>query len=71
MNVFEGGAKDPKHLEDYKLAWRPMIEQKVPLVCFKEGSDEIVGINMLFVKTKDDHDFLDNIYKSVSTDSEI
>lgn len=64
---YEGGAKDSKHLEDYILSWRPMIEQKVPLVCFKADSDEIVGINMLFVKTKEDHDFLDNLYKSVST----
>lgn len=44
-----------------------MVEQKVPLVCFKDGSEEIVGINMLFVKTKWDHDFLDDLYKSVSS----
>ncbi|XP_055310814.1 uncharacterized protein LOC129573785 [Sitodiplosis mosellana] len=58
--VLDGG-KQTEHLEDYKLAWRPMAEQKVPLVCFKEGSDEIVGINMLFVINKDDH-FMEKIY---------
>ncbi|XP_031621398.1 uncharacterized protein LOC116339578 [Contarinia nasturtii] len=48
------GSKDPNHIEDYKLCWSKMAEQKVPLVCFKEGSDEIVGANMLFVLKKDD-----------------
>lgn len=41
-----------------------MVEQKVPLVCFKEGSDEIVGINMLFVINKDDH-FMEKAYERV------
>lgn len=42
------------------MVWRPMIAQKLPLVCYKSGSDEIVGANMLFALTKDD-DFLDRI----------
>lgn len=62
--LFGDGVKDPKHLEDYKSSWQPMIEQKLPLVCFKAGSDEIVGMNMLFVITKEDT-YLENLYKSV------
>lgn len=41
-----------------------MIEQKLPLVCFKAGSDEIVGANMLFVIQKGDP-FLENVYEKV------
>lgn len=52
IKFLKGGGKQLNHLEDYRTAWRPMVEQKVPLVCFKEGCDEIVGINMLFVWTK-------------------
>lgn len=32
-----------------------MVEQKVPLVCLKKGSNEIIGANMLFVCSKDDN----------------
>lgn len=62
---FTGSAKSPEHFEDYKLAWRPFIEQKVPLICYKAGSDEIVGVNMIFVLHKDD-DYLKKIYQHVS-----
>lgn len=47
------------------MIWRPMVAQKLPLVCYKADSDEIVGANMLFVLTKSD-DFLEQIYKRVS-----
>lgn len=46
------------------MMWRPMIAQKLSLVCYKSGSDEIVGASMLFALTKDD-DFLDQIKKRV------
>lgn len=42
-----------------------MVEQKVPLVCFKEGSDEIVGANMVFV-IKNDDGFMPAAYELVS-----
>lgn len=47
------------------MIWRPMVAQKLPLVCYKADSDEIVGANMLFVLTKED-DFLEQIYKRVN-----
>lgn len=50
-----GSAGDLLHFEDYKLCWDPMVAQRMPLVCFKAGSDEIVGVNMLFVVRKEDH----------------
>lgn len=41
-----------------------MIEQKVPLVCFKAGSEDIVGVSMLFVETKSDR-YFERCYKQV------
>lgn len=37
----------------------------MPIACFKAGSDEIIGANMLFVLAKDD-DFNEKIYKQVN-----
>lgn len=63
--IVTDGASDPDHIEDYKFIWKSMIAQKTPLVCFKSGSDEIVGLNMIFVSNKDDH-FMERVRKQVS-----
>lgn len=60
-----GSAGNLTHFEDYKLCWDPMVAQRMPLVCFKAGSDEIVGVNMLFVVRKEDH-FMDKCRANVS-----
>lgn len=52
---YEGGENDIGYAKDYTAAWRLMIKQKVPLVCYRSGSDEIVGANMNFIMSKDDH----------------
>lgn len=45
-------------IEQTKIKWRRIINQKVALVCFKEGStDEIVGINMNYVQCIQDMSF--------------
>lgn len=31
-----------------------MIENKMTIACFKEGSDEIIGMNILYVKRRED-----------------
>ena len=36
--------------------WKNMLEQKVSLVCYKEGSDEIVAVNVLGVVTEAEFD---------------
>lgn len=41
-----------------------MVEQKVALICFRAGSDELVGTNLTFVANKDDH-FMEKVYKQV------
>lgn len=45
--------------------WKSEIEQKAVLVCFKNGSDEMVGINMNYVVEKDDH-FMESVRRQVS-----
>ncbi|XP_065079165.1 uncharacterized protein LOC135702092 [Ochlerotatus camptorhynchus] len=35
--------------------WQWCFEQKMTIVCYKEGSDEIVGANLLHVKQADDN----------------
>lgn len=47
-----------------KLLWEPVIKQKMTLVCYKTGSEEIVGLNMNFVASKDEH-FFENAQKNV------
>lgn len=32
-----------------------MVSQKTPLVCFKSGSDEIIGMNMIYVSSRADN----------------
>lgn len=59
------GVNDPDHFEDYKLVWNSMVAQKTPLVCFKSGSDEIVGLNMIFVSNTND-DFMKKVRGKVS-----
>lgn len=60
-----GSAGDLVHFEDYKMAWDPMVAQRMPLVCFKAGSDEIVGVNWLYVCTKEDS-YMDKCRAQVS-----
>lgn len=45
---------DPYGADDYKRFWMPIIAQRTTLVCFKDGSDEIVGANVVYIKTKGD-----------------
>ncbi|KAJ6635825.1 hypothetical protein Bhyg_14411, partial [Pseudolycoriella hygida] len=46
-------ANDKKSVNDLKSIWKELIrDEKLSLVCFKEGSEEIVGINVLFIEEK-------------------
>lgn len=54
-----GYQNDPDILDDYIRFWKPAIEQRMSLVCFKEGSDEIVGAHIVSVSTKNDNYFGD------------
>lgn len=60
-----GGENDPFIYEDYKRLWEPVIAQRMALVCFKEGSDEIVGASVLYINTIEDN-FVTEMTKVVS-----
>lgn len=53
-------------IDDFLMLWRAMIKQNAALICFKEGSDEIVGLNMNFVTVKDEH-FMEDYRQQVLT----
>lgn len=64
-NIFSGTINDADAVEDYKVMVEILLRQKVALVCFRSGSDEIVGINVNFVMLKGEH-FWEEIGRIVS-----
>ena len=46
--------KDPKYIRDFQESWRAQAAQRMVLACYKEGSDEILGVNLTYVASKDD-----------------
>lgn len=46
--------EDPNLVDDYIIALTPIVHQKVALVCYREGSNEMVGINWTFIESKED-----------------
>lgn len=48
------GRLNEAYCKDLERLWRTSMEQKTTLVCFREGSDEIVGMNMMLFCLKDD-----------------
>ncbi|XP_055551330.1 uncharacterized protein LOC129733829 [Wyeomyia smithii] len=50
-------AEEQQSVDDIYALWREVVKQRLALVCFREGSDEIVGLNMTYASCKDDkHD---------------
>ncbi|XP_062564730.1 uncharacterized protein LOC134227318 [Armigeres subalbatus] len=47
-------AEDPVSVQEIGEIWRELVKHRVALVCYREGSDEIAGLNMTFVSCKDD-----------------
>uniref|UniRef100_A0A182QBT5 N-acetyltransferase domain-containing protein n=1 Tax=Anopheles farauti TaxID=69004 RepID=A0A182QBT5_9DIPT len=45
---------EQQSVEEIADLWREFVKLRLVLVCFKEGSDEIAGMNMLYVSEKDD-----------------
>lgn len=45
---------EPQSVQEIGDLWRIMVKLRLVLVCFKEGSDEIAGMNMLYIAEKDD-----------------
>lgn len=47
-------AEQPESVEGIREMWRELVQHRMALVCFQEGSDEIVGLNMTYVSSKND-----------------
>lgn len=56
----KNGANDMEYVEDVTRIWKGIVKQKMSHACFKEGSEEIVGLNMNYVSSTDDVSFLDD-----------
>ncbi|XP_058839466.1 uncharacterized protein LOC131694943 [Topomyia yanbarensis] len=53
-SVSKGTSKNATLREATIQLWRKGLEEKMTLVCYREGSDEIVGANILHVKSLDE-----------------
>ncbi|GAB0087130.1 uncharacterized protein DMENIID0001_014070 [Sergentomyia squamirostris] len=51
-----GAANDPQSIAGFSNAWKAILQDKISLVCFKENSNEIVGVNVLKICSKDVED---------------
>lgn len=47
-------------MADYERMWRGALAQRTTLVCFREGSDDIVGMNVMLFTVKGDP-FMTNV----------
>ena len=51
----------PQSMREMIENWKNMLRQKISLVCYKEGSDEIVAVNILGVTTEVEFDVPHNV----------
>lgn len=51
MYSSKGILSDPVSYREMIENWKKMLDQNISLVCFKDGSDEIVAVNILGVIT--------------------
>lgn len=54
--IFVGLAKDSVSRKELLECWQEILKQKLVLACFRENSDDLVGLNMLQVKIQDEED---------------
>lgn len=60
-------SNDANAIEDLRLGFKIKMEQRMTLVCFKTGSDEIAGMNVTYVYSKDDANFFTEYLQHVSS----
>ncbi|XP_062564978.1 arylalkylamine N-acetyltransferase-like 2 [Armigeres subalbatus] len=68
MNQAKGLDQDSTAMEEVVRLWKVMLPERLSLVCFREGSDEIVGVNVLGVASKSDEDelkFKSDIFQTI------
>ncbi|XP_055585458.1 uncharacterized protein LOC129738299 isoform X2 [Uranotaenia lowii] len=47
-------AEQQPSVEEIRDVWRELVKQRMALVCFREGADDIVGMNVTYVSCVDD-----------------
>lgn len=62
--IFVGAATKENYVEDYLRPVRLALRGKACLVCFRERSDEIVGLNIAYRATRNDTQ-MPEVYKAV------
>lgn len=48
---------DSQTIEDVSKLWREVLSVKISQVCFKKGSDEMIGVNLIDVDVKGIHNY--------------
>lgn len=59
------GADDPDFVADHILKWRAVLKQKMALVCINVNRNELAGLSLNCVFTRNET-FFDDIIKVVS-----
>jgi hypothetical protein len=55
LNICRGLWKSPDGVREHREVWIKMIKRKLSIACFKnDDSDELVGVNILVVSSKND-----------------
>lgn len=55
MSLSLKGHENSKFLADFATFWRKSLSEKLSIACFKDdGSDELVGVNVLIVTSRDE-----------------
>lgn len=54
MLQISGLINEKASVDDIYKTYREMVQQRVALACFKENSDEIVGLNMTYFTLQKD-----------------
>ncbi|GAB0087129.1 uncharacterized protein DMENIID0001_014060 [Sergentomyia squamirostris] len=58
--------EDPRAIEDFRGVWKKVLTDKLTLVCFREGSDEIMGLNCLKLTQQGVEDHVENYGEACS-----
>lgn len=56
---------DEDYVQDIVCIWKDIVKQRMTNVCFKSGSDEIIGLNFNYVSSQDDDSGLgENVFRT-------
>lgn len=61
MYSSKGIREDPTSFQEMITNWKNMLEQRISIVCYQEGSEEIVAVNILGVVTEVEFDAPHNV----------